>query len=181
VQINVSQLLKAVIGEVRNYDVDGQIRIDENDIEIDGDVRLMRTDRGILVKGTLFTDVELTCSRCLGQFDHHVKVDIEEEFFPTIDVNTGITVELSEDTDCFKIDGNNILDLTDAIRQYTVMNMPLKPLCTANCAGLCPTCGANLNKTICDCPAQNTDPRWGGLQKLVSTVNGTPASKKKGK
>jgi uncharacterized protein len=180
VQINVSQQLKATIGEVRNYEVDGSVSIEGSGIDVKGDVRLMRTDRGILARGVMNADIELTCSRCLSRFHQHLKMEIEEEFFPTIDVNTGTAVSLPEETDCFTIDENNILDLTDAVRQYAVMNMPIKPLCTENCAGLCPTCGANLNKGDCGCPAKPVDPRWNGLRKLVLTDGNQSASKKKG-
>jgi uncharacterized protein len=45
------------------------------------------------------------------------------------------------------------------------LNIPMKPLCRPDCAGLCPTCGADLNQTRCAC-AKSVDPRWAGLAVL---------------
>jgi uncharacterized protein len=42
----------------------------------------------------------------------------------------------------------------------------MKPLCEENCAGLCPSCGSNLNDGPCDCKHEAIDPRWEGLQGL---------------
>jgi len=180
VQINVSQQLKSSIGQVRNYEVDGVVSINESNVTAQGKVRLMRTDRGILAKGTLHTEIELTCSRCLSLFNHHLALNIEEEFFPTTDINTGAVISLPDEPDCFTIDEHNILDLTDAMRQYALMAIPIKPLCQQDCAGLCPTCGANLNQAPCDCPAEAVDSRWDGLRNLVLADSKTTANKKKG-
>ena len=87
---------------------------------------------------------------------------------PTIDINTGAKLPEPDETGSFTIDEHHILDLTEAIRQYRVMALPMKPLCREECAGLCPTCGKNLNTGPCDCPANEIDPRWAKLLKLKS-------------
>jgi uncharacterized protein len=69
--------------------------------------------------------------------------------------------------DAFTIDAHHILDLSEAVRQYTVINIPMKPLCKPNCAGLCPQCGANRNEAPCQCPQEQGDPRWAVLQQLL--------------
>ena len=137
VQINVSQQLKASIGSTRNYEMSGIVDIDGSNKTVQGVVRLMRTDHGILVKGT--------------------------------DMVSGAPLPLPEEPDCFTIDEHNILDLTEAIRQYALLTVPMKPLCHQDCAGLCPTCGINLNQASCDCPPEPADPRWSELSKLVLT------------
>jgi uncharacterized protein len=58
------------------------------------------------------------------------------------------------------------------VRQYALLAIPMKPLCREGCAGLCPTCGRNLNQGPCDCPPQVLDPRLSGLRKLLSTNDG---------
>ena len=89
VQINVSQQLKAPIGSTRNYVVNEIVDIAHGNSPVQGEVRLMRTDRSILTKGRLQTEVELTCSRCLSLFTFPLTLNIEEEYFPTTDVVTG--------------------------------------------------------------------------------------------
>jgi uncharacterized protein len=76
-----------------------------------------------------------------------------------------------DDPGCFTIDEHHILDLTEAIRQYTVLAVPMKPLCNENCAGLCPSCGQNLNQGECGCPSPDTDPRWANLRRITVTGN----------
>lgn len=173
VQINVSQQLKSIIGTVRNYDIDSHVTIEGEDLHFRGNVRLMKTDRGIIARATVTSCIHLQCSRCLSGFDHSLNIDIEEEYFPSMDILTGSNLPSPEEPGSFMIDEYNILDLSEAIRQYTVLAIPIKPLCRADCKGLCPVCGANLNDTTCNCE-KPIDPRWEKLRNLVSkdTENG---------
>jgi len=166
-RINVSQQLKASIGSIRNYEVNGIVDITGGESMVQGRVRLMRTDRGILVKGTLHAEVEVTCSRCLSLFGCPLTLNIEEEYFPTTDVVSGASLPLSEEPGCFTIDKYHILDLTEAIRQYALMIIPMKPLCREDCAGLCPNCGHNLNDGPCGCLSRETGSSWPELSKLA--------------
>ena len=160
IEINVSQLLKLPIGATREYDIDEPVRISDNTPVVRGSVSLLRTNRGILVTGRLEVDVELTCARCLNQFSQPLTLSIEEEYFPSIDILTGAPIGAPEDEPgAFTIDDNNILDLGEAIRQYSLLAVPIKPLCREDCPGLCPVCGANLSVVSCDCPRDNPDPR----------------------
>jgi len=168
VQINVSQQLKSSIGTIRNYEVDTTVTIDGEKVEFTGDVRLMKTDRGILLKGTFNTNLFLRCSRCLSTSIYPLSIKIEEEYFPIMDITTGVMLPGPEEPGSFTIDDHNIMDISEAIRQYTVMALPIKPLCSQDCSGLCPTCGANLNEKKCDCTPE-IDPRWEKLNALVST------------
>ena len=165
-QINVSQLLKESIGTTRDYEVSELIDVTGGDRLVQGEVRLLRTHRGILVRGVLHTEVELTCSRCLSLFSYPVTLNIEEEYIPTIDIVSGAPLSSPEEPGSFAIDEHHVIDLTEAIRQYTLLAMPMKPLCRKDCAGLCPNCGHNLNQGLCSCPLQEANPRWSALSKL---------------
>lgn len=167
-QINVSQQLKSNIGTIRNYEVDTIVDIDDAKVEFTGSVRLMKTDRGILLRGTFATSLSLLCGRCLGDFSYPLKIKIEEEYFPVMDVTTGLMLPAPEEPGSFTIDDHNIMDISEAIRQYTVMALPIKPLCRQDCSGLCPTCGTNLNEKKCDC-TNEIDPRWEKLTTLELT------------
>ncbi|MBA7507361.1 hypothetical protein ES706_06080 [subsurface metagenome] len=170
-QINVSQQLKAPIGLRRSYEVSEIINIAGGSNMVQGKVGLMRTHRGILVKGALHTEVEVTCSRCLSLFSRPLALNIEEEYFPIIDVSSGAPLSLPEEPGCFTIDEHHILDLTEAMRQYMLLAIPMKPLCREDCAGLCPSCGHNLNEGPCNCLPQGTESRSSGLSKLTLTSN----------
>ena len=164
-QINVSQQLKAPIGSRRSYEVSEIINIAGGSNMVQGKVGLMRTHRGILVKGALHTEVEVTCSRCLSLFSRPLALNIEEEYFPIIDVSSGAPLPLPEEPGCFTIDEHHILDLTEAMRQYMLLAIPMKPLCREDCAGLCPSCGHNLNEGPCNCLPQGTESRSSELSK----------------
>ena len=166
-RINVSQQLKVSIGSIRKYEVSEIVDVASGKSVVEGEVGLMRTDRGILVKGTLHTEVEVTCSRCLSLFGCPLTLNVEEEYFPIADVASGASLPLPEEPGCFTIDEHHVIDLTEVIRQYALLAIPMKPLCREDCAGLCPNCGHNLNQGPCDCLPQETEPRWSELNKLT--------------
>ncbi len=169
-QINASQLLKEPIGSTRNYEVCGTVDIASAAGSIvQGEATLTRTNLGILVKGTLNTEVEITCSRCLNLFSYPLTLNIEEEYFPIIDASSGAPLSRPEEPGSFTIDEHHVIDLTEAMRQYALLAIPMKQLCREDCAGLCPGCGHNLNLGICDCPPQETDPHWAKLENLALT------------
>lgn len=157
-QLNTAQLLKQGIGSTRSYEIDDNISFAEEEISechVRGDVNLIRTDKGILVKGSLEGHSQLMCSRCLTFYEHPLKFTMEEEFFPSIDVNRGVSLSPPEDSGAFMIDKHHMLDLSEAIRQYVLMDVPMKPLCRTDCGGLCPGCGANLNQEACRCKTRS--------------------------
>jgi uncharacterized protein len=175
-EINVAQLLKSPIGAVREYKVEGDIDItgDGTSCVVEGKVGLTRTDNSILARGRLLTEVGLTCSRCLGPLRYPLYINIEEEYYPTIDIVTGAKLATPDDGEHFTIDERHILDLTEAVRQAALVSIPMKPLCKNDCVGLCPVCGHNLNQGACGCPPIEADPRWAVLKtlKLSDTEKG---------
>ena len=152
-QINVSQLLQEPIGATRDYQVNEAADIVGNQKRgrVQGEVRLLRTQRSVLAQCALTADAELACSRCLSHFHYPLQLKFEEEYLPTVDVNSGAPLAIPDDSPgAFTIDEHHILDLTDAVSQYAVMAIPMKPLCRRDCAGLCPSCGKNLHTVISD-------------------------------
>lgn len=169
---NVAQLLKDHVGAMRNY----QVQEDITDLDpalkpltdLSGHADLIRTNDGILVRANLYTNVELTCSRCLTQFATPVRFKIDEEFYPLTDINTGARLPLAEDADpAATIDSNHILDLSEVVRQDLLLALPLVPLCRNECKGLCPSCGQNWNEGDCECDDQELDPRFAALKQLL--------------
>jgi len=146
--------------------------------QVRGEVELVRTDKGILAGGTLDAEVEATCSRCLGLFRCPLTLHIEEEYYPTTNIVSGASLPPPEEPGSFTIDEHHVIDLTEAVRQYILMAIPMKPLCRQDCAGLCPSCGQNLNQGPCGCPPQEIDSRWSELKKVLASD--TVANKRKG-
>ena len=161
---NVAQLLKEDIGSSRAYSIgqDSDTRDGENRL------RLMRTDRGIWASARLNSTAPSVCGRCLSPFAQSLDLEIEEEYYPTADVHTGKAIEVPEEQGAFTIDDANILDLTEAVRQYRIAVGPMKPLCREDCQGLCTVCGGNRNLQECACLHDQIDPRLAPLRRLLA-------------
>ena len=111
--------------------------------------------------------VQVDCCRCLSEAGQIVNFRLEEEYLPFRDINTGRSIIEPDDYDGFRINDDNILDLSEAIRQYTSVSSPINPVCDFECKGLCAHCGSNLNKITCGCKIERKDPRWGPLVDLL--------------
>ncbi len=170
-QYNVAQLLKAAVGT--SYQAD----IHEEDVHLDSDltvlgpvnghVRMRRTNQGLLVDGWVDLTLRLQCDRCLKDFEQPVHVTFEELFYPTVDVNTGEPMRPPLDgEDIFPIDAHHQLDLTEAVRQNLLLDLPMMKLCREDCPGLCPQCGHDLSLGPCDCQPE-PDERMSVLAKLL--------------
>lgn len=163
IRINVAQQLKEPVGSVRHYEIN---ETGEEGLPIQGKVQLLRTNRSILVSGKLETTDRVVCSRCLEEFNYPLTLDIEEEYFLTRDAASGLPLPPPTEDSVFVIDENYLLDLSEAMRQYMLLVLPMKPICQQDCAGLCPYCGRNLNYEPCDCTPIRPDSPWAQLQGL---------------
>ena len=122
------------------------------------DIRLESVTEGVLVTGTISGLLRGECGRCLEPVAEDFAVDVCELFaYP--DSTTDETTEQDEVRRLEK----DLLDLEPVVRDLVVLDLPWTPLCMADCAGLCPTCGERLD----DLPAGHThevlDPRWAAL------------------
>ena len=167
---NVAQLLKEPIGSTRIYRIDQPVSTDDGDFQIipQGQLSLMRTDKGVWASARLNVRHRVICSRCLKRFPHPIRIVIEEEYLPTVDVNTGQSLRVPERAEgFFTIDQRHGLELKEALRQYTLTNQPMKPLCHQDCRGLCPSCGTDRNENPCLCQEGAKDARWTPLLELL--------------
>jgi uncharacterized protein len=116
--------------------------------------------------------IEDRCSRCTVPFAYPAHLTFEEVFAQQVDVLTGVRMAKPEDPDAFLIALDHTVDITEAVRQYTEMSAAMQPLCKADCPGLCPQCGQDLNLKVCACDRQPMDPRWAVLAALKQRANG---------
>jgi uncharacterized protein len=117
---------------------------------------------GVLVRGRLQTRLRQECRRCLAP----VAVDVADEVTLLFEPLAGKDEdELDGEVYPLPARGDE-LDLRPALREQLLLRVPDFVVCSETCRGLCPTCGANLNETTCDCvPAADSDP-WAELKKL---------------
>ncbi len=120
------------------------------------------------VVGRAQTRLELECGRCLEPFEMPFDAAFDLHYVPQ-EQNAGEGErEIAEDdlTTAFYREG--MLDVIDLLREQFQLALPMKPLCTETCRGLCPDCGANLNRTQCDCTPKWEDPRLAPLKGLLN-------------
>lgn len=173
---NVSQLLNEQSGSTREYAVDGPLNSNDGSPPqlFEGAIRLRKTDKGVWATAALETRAALVCSRCAEDYADLVHVAFDEEFFPPVDINTGEKLtEVNDAEESRSIDHDNALDLTDAVRQYYALAIPMKPICRKDCRGICSVCGTNQNESTCDCNNEAGDSRMAALLDLVPS--GEPA------
>lgn len=131
---------------------------------IDGRVRLVRTNRGILASADLRASLALECSRCLRDVAFPVEVRIQEEYLPTLDLTTGRALPTSEEPDVLRLTDHHELDLETPIREALQLAEPIAPLCRPDCPGLCVVCGGRLDEGRHDHPDDEIDPRLEALR-----------------
>jgi uncharacterized protein len=168
-QYNVSQLLKADVGERREYDferLEPMILDDTVARDIRGTVKFTLTNFSVIAAVRAHAVLELTCARCLESFESPVDVNFDEEYQPTIDIVTGLPSTVPRSDTAFAITANHTIDLAEALRQHLLLAVDLVPLCQDACKGLCASCGHSLNTGPCACPVEEVGSPFAVLQGL---------------
>ncbi|TLN24295.1 DUF177 domain-containing protein [bacterium] len=147
-RINVGFLINQPVGSYREIPFEFEQLTLWDDLpasDFSGVARVSKTGQGILVDAAFQTVTTLECVRCLTAFQQPVQTQFQELFAFKFNQVTDSGLVLSED-------GN--IDLAPLIREYLLLEVPIKPICRPDCRGLCLECGANLNETTCPHQAQ---------------------------
>jgi uncharacterized protein len=173
---NVAGLLTGKLGDSQQHEIENERFVigDRSIKEISGPVRLMRTDRTVLVSADIEAVTQDSCSRCLEPAVVNVSVTMEEEFSP-INANlmgtekSGQNVHENDDyyDAALVVDEQNFLDLTEGLGQALLSALPIAPICKDDCLGICPICTVNRNIIQCSCSKSSVDPRWARLAGLL--------------
>jgi len=119
------------------------------------------TSKTLLVHGTIHTELIVTCGRCLETFVYPLSLSFQDEWIP-LDQATEDLLETALILD------KDEVDIKERIFEQIVLGLPMKFTCSAECQGLCPTCGVNRNLTPCHCGEDNINPRFAALRKWQS-------------
>ena len=128
--------------------------------------RVVRDLAGYRLEARLSYEQTLSCTRCLEPLTQTVEEEVElaietSESEPLLGEHELRTSDLKT----LFVEGQE-LDTTPILMEQLQLNIPMKPLCREECAGLCPSCGANRNQAPCSCEQVRTDPRWQALEQL---------------
>lgn len=147
-------------------------KIDETDWHSRGDLDfhlfIKGTPRKVSVRGEFTAGITGECNRCLQTID----LDLKRGFHLTYlapDAERFAKEEVELDSSELEVAylESPYLPLHEMIREQVYLALPMKLLCMADCRGLCPHCGANLNEVECGCADVAVDPRWASLKAIV--------------
>lgn len=168
--IDLSEIIKDFGGKI---DISGSV--DLGNAEFMGDTFIF--ERPVLIRGTIANntksldleakaegEMKVHCARCQKPFVVPVKFRIHEILVSGED-NT-------DDSDVIAISGDE-LDIDEIVLNNFYMSLPGRFLCSEDCKGLCPKCGADLNLGGCGCDKEDIDPRWADLQKIMKDMADT--------
>lgn len=175
------------VGMLYTYEVDDdESQLAAEDLRfqepVRGRIQFSNTGQLLLARGRLDVIVDLECVRCLGHFPFRQEIAVEEQF--PLHPGTQPGGEELEDEDAMvqsdldvaeDLYREGILDLTELIRQNVLVSVPLAPLCSEDCRGLCPRCGKNLNEGPCECSGEPDDQKASPPTALGDALSDWPA------
>jgi uncharacterized protein len=171
IAVNVAGLLHEAPGATRELRLRDHYTNLGPDLELagpmDGLLRLQRTNRGILARGTVTAPLRRTCARCLESYVEDTTVSIDEEFLPSLDPNSGQPMAVDESEQVQRIDDHNEIDFAPLLHDELSLTEPMHPLCRPDCPGLCSVCGAPLADGMHEHEADEPDPRLAPLARLL--------------
>lgn len=131
---------------------------------IQGSVEISRTNRGVLIQSRIQAALGTDCSRCLGPAVIPLDIEIREEALPSIDLGSGMHLDLAAEPEVTRLNGHHELDMEPLLREAIELAEPIAPLCRPDCPGLCVVCGERLEAGRHEHDADQIDPRLAALQ-----------------
>ena len=139
--VDVSNLLQRP-GARRRVVLSGALVLELDQVDdsgpINADLEVQETGGSVLVRGEVTSYLRMRCNRCLGEVPSDLSISLVQLY----------VTEPDEDVPRIGSDGS--IDLSDVIHDELCLSVPLVPLCSGTCRGLCPTCGTDLNVEPCE-------------------------------
>lgn len=134
------------------------------------DFVLTHKDKDLRIEGTVRTAVQLQCARCLREFSRPLDARFVLFYLPQSDWKKDEEIELKyEDMEVGFYDGLR-LDVDLMVLEQIELAIPMRFICQADCKGLCPNCGINLNEGACACRMDQEDSRFAALKDFRSRM-----------
>jgi DUF177 domain-containing protein len=172
----VGGLLGEPVGTDRRYDVAGATIPLADDLQLtdplEGEVRIVRTNRGVLVEAHLGAAIAGSCARCLRDIEIPISVDLLEEALPSVDLASGRALDTAPEPEVARLNAHHELQLGPIVADAISLAEPIAPLCDEACPGLCPTCGERLGPGHETHEEDDIDPRLAGLRRLLEPADG---------
>lgn len=160
-RLNVGFLINQHVGSSRDFPIEASYYHIPPDLDlnnISGSVKITRTAQGLLAAVILRAASPASCVRCLINFNQELNIEFTELY--------AFSNKSSQDVE-FVLPEDGRIDLGSLVREYMLLDFPIKTLCKPGCKGLCPICGENQNANICEHDDEAIDPRLAKLQTLI--------------
>lgn len=160
-RINVGFIAHEEIGRSHDFPFQFDKIILDDDLELrnfDGFVNIGRTPQGLVVQGDFSAETTLGCVRCLNEFEHELHWEFTELYAFDQRSVTDSGLILPEDAH---------IDLANLLYEYALLEVPISPICKADCQGLCAECGQNLNEMDCGHSSEDNDSPFATLKDLL--------------
>lgn len=136
-----------------------------DDLQAQGVAELLHNTLGeIRISGRLRAILESPCDRCLEPAIHQIDSNFDLFYRPAETCPQAQETEIVEGECEIGFYENGGLHLEEALREYILLALPMQRLCRPDCKGLCPACGADLNRAPCGCLPRRVDDRWAALK-----------------
>jgi uncharacterized metal-binding protein YceD (DUF177 family) len=132
-------------------------------------LRLEAVMEGVLVTGEADVPLVGSCARCLEPVEDSLELDLQDLF-----AYEGSTTEATSEEDEVRLVEGDRIDLEPMVRDAVVLALPLSPVCSDDCRGLCVDCGQRLDDLPADHSHEVRDPRWAALADRFAPSSGTP-------
>ncbi|MGE5250517.1 MAG: YceD family protein [Bacteroidota bacterium] len=160
-RINVGFIINEEVGYTHKFPFQfDSVRVSE-DLELhnlDGLATITRTPQGLLVQGDFSGEITLDCVRCLTHFTQPLRWQFTELYAFNQKSVTDSGLLLPDDAQ---------IDLQPLVREYALLEVPINPICRADCRGLCPVCGENLNERDCGHRPEQDQSPFSSLKDLL--------------
>ena len=175
---NAAGLLREAPGAFRDHRLHDHYVTLGPEVELAGpiglDLRLQRTNRGVLVRGRVSAPLRRTCARCLDPYVDEVSVEIAEEYLPSADPESGAPLEAPDEGEgegVLVINAHHEIELDPVLHDELLLTEPMHPLCRPDCPGLCATCGQSLRGGTHEHGDEEIDPRLAELGRLLDDLD----------
>jgi uncharacterized protein len=160
-RLNVGFIVHEEVGYSHRFPMEYPHAVLGDDLTLDAFTCLIvidRTQQGLLVQGQFSGETTLECVRCLKPFCQTLHSEWTELYAFTSRSVSELGLLMPED---------GHIDFAPVLREYALLEIPIKALCKPDCKGLCIECGQDLNVKDCGHSQQTDDSPFGVLKKLL--------------
>ncbi len=151
--------LLGLSGARRTEELTGPLEFETDLVTLVGDAKatmsLEAMADGLVARGEVVAPVLLRCNRCLVEWQEDTIADVILAFGQ------------ETDEEIHEIGRDGAIDLEPFLRDELCLSLPLVPLCSDSCLGLCQTCGTDLNRQPCSGHPDESESPFAALREFL--------------